>query len=648
MEELIEKMKDEGEDVSIGRKSEEPQASPPIRVHLSRQTSEDVRTMGSQGPEVNRFIASSFWTRLTLEVEGLRQTMDDVSDEEETSQDPSSSSPSTHTPHSSVLFGGTPPASDIRLLHPSPAHMSMLCEIYAKQFDPMYKVLHIPSLRGLVSHVSANVQEMPSGNYVEALLFAVYYGAITTLTPQQCMQYFQDEKVSLLARYRTGVEGALANADFLNTTEMEVVQALSIFVAAVRANDDSQFSWSMVSVAIRLGTALGVHRENSRPGLTPFITEMRRRLWWELVSLDIRGVEERGSDPIIIPLTFNTKLPLNINDEDISPDSTALPPPRDEFTQITKALASSIIWIYAMRVGWIRPIQEGEMSVPGSSFAEREKAIDELVVELRNRIFKLCDPSNPLAWSTSVVMRLILCRLRLVLYHPPLHDSSSAQSDHVSGDTVLKVATELNEYSHLLDTEPTAAPYRWFFATYVQWHALAAALAELCVRDKGPLVERAWRIVDQVFPSVAMRIADSKHGMLWRPIKKLMSKAQAKRNESLSMSIRLMPHPQQQQPLPQFGSSSFPPTQPMDATGPWSTQNTMMDMATLDTSKPPFDWDQGPSSDALASLNVNESMDAINWAEWDEFMQDFATEDQPGAVDPATVQVPSNQSYTWW
>lgn len=364
------------------------------------------------------------------------------------------------------------------------------------------------------------------------------------------------------------------------------------------------------------------------------------------MTLDMRACEERGSDPVILPGSFNTRMPLNINDADLSPEATELPIERHEFTEMTKSRISHVVWDYAIRVGYEQPVQVGEEKLaPKCSFEERETILNNLEKEFESQILVYCEASNPLAWTTSVIARLIMARVRLSLYHPPLHDQRLASHHYVSRDTVLKVAVENMEYSHLLDTAHAAAPWRWFFKTYVQWHSLAAALAELCVQNKGPLVERTWRIIDIVFDEWAARVADSKHGMLWRPIKKLMNKAQAKRKEASSNIVPQMP--QQQQPLPQFES----PLNQSDWGDPmptWALQYCIPDtsQAIVTDHSPPVD--QAPPSDVLASLNVNESMDTINWAEWDEFMQDFEMPDQSGPINTNGLQSDDNMVGAWW
>ena len=53
----------------------------------------------------------------------------------------------------------------------------------------------------------------------------------------ECQRDFDEEKPVLLARYRFGVEQALARADFLQTDEVVVLQAFVIFLICLRRTD---------------------------------------------------------------------------------------------------------------------------------------------------------------------------------------------------------------------------------------------------------------------------------------------------------------------------------------------------------------------------------------------------------------------------
>jgi hypothetical protein len=82
----------------------------------------------------------------------------------------------------------------------------------------------------------------------------------------------------------------------------------------------------------------------------------------------------------------------------------------------------------------------------------------------------------------------------------------------------------------------------WLFRTYVQWHAVAFLLSELCVRTKGEAVERAWRALEATagrwwFPlnQDSQNRSGRPHGCLWNPLRKLLAKAKAAREKELAL-----------------------------------------------------------------------------------------------------------------
>lgn len=413
----------------------------------------------------------------------------------------------------------------------------------------------------------------------------------------------------------------------------------------VRSNDDTMFAWTLFSVAVRLAHSLALHRESTWSGISPFTREMRRRLWWQMIDLDIRSLEDRGSDPFIHQSSFNTMKPLNINDDDMDPGSMEPIVERKEFTEMTKCRVSYTVWEYALRLGYAAPGREDPENAPMSPVEERLKLIEELETKLEKDVLIYCDLASPVAWVTSVIVRLIGSRFRIAVFHPPLRDMRGMVQQHVSRELVLKTAVQNLELGHLLGTEPAAAQWRWYFNTRVQWQGLAATLAELCVQDKGPLVERAWKVVDVVFEDWAEHIADSRRGMLWRPIKKLMSKAQTKRAEASMTSMSIG----SQQSLPQFTVPPYGQFYDSNSSTPAMSypQNSTSTVAMGTLPDHALNLDQHLSPDMLDSLNVNEAANAINWAEWDEFMQDFEMAEQP-PMDVNAMQQDASHLGVWW
>jgi hypothetical protein len=83
----------------------------------------------------------------------------------------------------------------------------------------------------------------------------------------------------------------------------------------------------------------------------------------------------------------------------------------------------------------------------------------------------------------------------------------------------------------------------WLFRTYVQWHAIAFLLSELCVRTRGEAVERAWRAVESSSSQWLLPLSDEdcprkgRQGRLWKPLRKLMHKARQARERAIAQDL---------------------------------------------------------------------------------------------------------------
>jgi Fungal specific transcription factor domain len=85
--------------------------------------------------------------------------------------------------------------------------------------------------------------------------------------------------------------------------------------------DRSQSTWALVGLAIRIAQGLELHRDGDGQAFIAFEGEIRRRLWWQIMALDMRTSEGRGSEPILAESSFNTVMPCNLNDEELKYDS---------------------------------------------------------------------------------------------------------------------------------------------------------------------------------------------------------------------------------------------------------------------------------------------------------------------------------------
>jgi hypothetical protein len=118
--------------------------------------------------------------------------------------------------------------SNLLELHPGPRHIFKLWQIFVENTNPLIKIVHVPTLQKRIIDASWNLQDI--SKQIEALLFAIYLLAITSLSPSDCQMYFGHDKAPLLKRYRKGAVQSLMAADLFSTRDLEVLQAFVLFL----------------------------------------------------------------------------------------------------------------------------------------------------------------------------------------------------------------------------------------------------------------------------------------------------------------------------------------------------------------------------------------------------------------------------------
>jgi hypothetical protein len=208
--------------------------------------------------------------------------------------------------HQGFILGYSSTSVDMAALHPPEQQARQFWDKYKENVDPLVKVLHIPSFEPIFFDAVADFDGVCKG--LEPMLFAIYYGAVTSTTNDECLESWGEDRTTLLQRYRFGLEQALARANFLYCDEIIILQAFIIFLILLRRNDAARKIWTLTGLVVRIAQTLGVHRDGSHFKLPPFEIEMRRRLWWQVCILDARSSEDHGCDPTIVEAQFDTKM----------------------------------------------------------------------------------------------------------------------------------------------------------------------------------------------------------------------------------------------------------------------------------------------------------------------------------------------------
>ena len=368
---------------------------------------------------------------------------------------------------------------------------------------------------------------------------------------------------------------------------------------------------------------------------------MRRRLWLQICVLDRQASVDRGSDPIITTSNFSTLMPLHVNDEDLSPHDVHEVQEREEFTDVSISLVCHEVFDTERRLNYV-PAGESDQSQgrEEESWAQRRGWVTACHRRTEEKYLRFCNVSVPRQRYASQVANIMVAIMWLCCYRPLQKRPGSLFSVHTPPPGILHLAVEVLERSSQLLRDPCSKPFRWIAAIWVQWHALAVMIAELCVQTEGPTVERAWGLVGTAFEEASWHVADSAKGRLWRPIKKLMNRAQDVRMKHLERTNVASSF----SPCETFlRQTSWPNIQILEsnksAVGP-ETRQLMDDYGLVpqvqeyaeEVSPLPMDWDSWSATRLPDRIDYNDEMNQIAWTNWETFVDDFQAvgESTPG------------------
>lgn len=289
---------------------------------------------------------------------------------------------------SNVLGFGIVATDDSALIHPNPAQSMALVLAYEENCDSLLKITHRPTMRNIFISAGHGCDKISKSQ--EALLFSMYFGAVCSLNPRQCRERCGAEKRELLKRFSRSTGIALHRAGLLTAPTLESLQALVLILIFMLSVGNLKTVWTLSGLAFHIARSLGLHRDGRRLGLSPFETEMRRRLWWNITILDSRFAEEHGAEPSFTEKSCDTELPSNINDDEISPETREFPQSQKGFTDTTFCLVRFELNKLKRRLGKLETSQTERE--PGHVRVHEIARVQRLV---REKYLKYCSTSIP-------------------------------------------------------------------------------------------------------------------------------------------------------------------------------------------------------------------------------------------------------------
>lgn len=402
----------------------------------------------------------------------------------------------------------------------------------------------------------------------------------------------------------------------------------------------------MAGIAEHIAKRSSLHRAGRIRDVSIFDTEMRKRLWWEIMLLQTRLAELSGCGPSMMSPLWDANLPLNVNDSDLDPDMTTAPQEAKGATEMIFCLPRYEIAEHLRQVRLSNGVHVGlhEFSSSNVSRTEMVRAIDELEERINEKYLKHCDPQRPLHRLAIGASSFAINKMRYHLHGPGLILGQNSSLSLKELDYLFEISVNMLEEQNRIKSIPSLRKFLWHTSFNKPFVAFIHVLFNLRFRPTGKLADRGWEEVSTLIQNLRNKFSSfsprkSGTGPLQLAIHNLFVKAWEERERQLRKQapvtvppfIEEMRHelalhrsnssaqrsPAQlenittqtfktydnlglelsQQPMPMLETNlmlppEFPESLELNDTDPWGFWNSLMPGSNVTTD---FDWEQNVS-----------------------------------------------------
>lgn len=121
--------------------------------------------------------------------------------------------------------------TNVEDLQPDPIHVFRLWQLYIDRVNPIFKILHIPSLQSLIMEAASNMAAVPLHN--QALLFSIFAMASVSMSAAECIQTIGMSRDVAIQKFNTGTKASLIKYSFLKNYNMTTLQAVVLYLVSL-------------------------------------------------------------------------------------------------------------------------------------------------------------------------------------------------------------------------------------------------------------------------------------------------------------------------------------------------------------------------------------------------------------------------------
>ncbi|KAF2670825.1 hypothetical protein BT63DRAFT_202494 [Microthyrium microscopicum] len=378
-------------------------------------------------------------------------------------------------------------------------HIHILWPVFLKNAHPLIKIFFDWEIESVIQKTQKQSSSLSMSE--QSLLFGISLIAVLTLSCEQCRDMLSEEKPRLQTQLQQCLERSLLLSRYAETTDRYVLQAFMFYLLAIRNRARPAAIYSLLGIACRIAERMGLHRDGTVFGLFPVRTEERRRMWWQLQYMDIAIARLVGNVSLtVFASSWDTKIPSNLEDSDLSSDMVAMPAERKGLTDMSPCL-----WRYSIiQMNREAPAKDGFEKLtwplsPQVPLEEKEAKINSIEKMLAERFLQHCEPINPLHVHIQIGIRQFVLAARSSARQPSLSNAKISEMTIERRNEMLEICSKSLEYFVMSQTTPSLLGFRWSNDVHFQVACFVYVVLEAHQRSHEETVADLWDIIGRVY-----------------------------------------------------------------------------------------------------------------------------------------------------
>jgi hypothetical protein len=261
---------------------------------------------------------------------------------------------------------------------------------------------------------------------------------------------------------------------------------------AIHRRCDGDMAWILAGTIVRIAHKMGYHRDGELLGLDSFETEMRRRLWWQIIILDTKSAMFSGLGLSPLPVLWDTCTPQNINDADIFPGCTKKVAPRNGPTEMAFVMLLCEAYKFKLAADNHHGLEAailGQVVEPSNDMRQQIHALLHRMSDIENRYIDV--NAGNVHRAATILLRVLRGMTSEILLRiqekPEVEKGISGHKDSLF--KALRVWAELvvEQYEPMEE-----CGFLWFAKSYFQRDIFAAITSQLRHHSSGSMADRSW------------------------------------------------------------------------------------------------------------------------------------------------------------